>query len=158
MREQFIVYENPILHRENNGSNITISNGKVVNVIPVPESYYQCDFCGKDVDVQTDEGLSISVFVLNNNHALCWDCTKECFTQDITLLSNIGWCSCCTDEKANKWLYIEDNDELSPVAKFNSEMQVERFADLYVSLLGRNLICLTGELAEPLQEDEIKDR
>ena len=78
MQDTFVVYENPILHRENNGSEIILStDNEVRNVIPVPINDWLCDLCGDDVPVQTDEGKPIAVFVFNNTKALCWNCTKK---------------------------------------------------------------------------------
>ena len=154
--EKFIVYENPILHRENNGSDIVVTNADnvVVNAIEVPEHLYVCDFCNDDIDVQTDEGLPISVFVLNNSHALCPKCAKQCFTYDITMLDRLGWCGCCTNDKSDRYLYIEKDNMHTPVARFNTQEQADWFGDMYAGFTGRELFCIQGELSEPLQQND----
>ena len=155
MQDTFVVYENPILHRENNGSEIILStDNEVRNVIPVPINDWLCDLCGDDVPVQTDEGKPIAVFVYNNTKALCWNCTKEVTTYDTELLMRIGWCSCCTDKDANKWLYHEKDNMYYPIAKFNSDEQCDRFGGLFVEQTGQELVCITGELSEPLQKNK----
>lgn len=156
MREKFIIYENPILHRTNNGSEITVSDATnaVVHVSPLPTDFYVCDFCNDTIDVQTDEGKPISVFVLNNNNALCWKCTKNVFIQDITLFDTIGFCSCCTDEDSKYYMYIQNNNVWEAIARFNSQEQADKFGEMYSGLTGRELMCLVGELAEPLQTKE----
>ncbi len=156
MQEQFIIYENPVLHRENNGSQVVVSGSDnvVLNVIDVPEYLYTCDFCNDDIEVQTDDGKPLSVFVLNNTHALCRVCVKQSFTYDLTMYDRIGWCSCCTNEDVDKYLYIENDNTYSPIARFSTQDQADWFGQLYAGHTGRELICIHGELTEPLQENE----
>ena len=156
MQEQFIVYENPVLHRENNGSQVVVSGSDnvVLNVYDVPEYLYTCDFCNKEIEVQTDDGKPLSVFVLNNSHALCEDDVKQAFTYDLTMYDRIGWCSCCTNGSADKYLYIENDNTLYPVARFSTQDQADWFGLMYAGHTGRELICIHGELTAPLQENE----
>lgn len=155
MSEKFVIYEDPVAHRVNQGSEITVSDAtKVVVNYTLPNDHYVCDFCNDEIDVQTDEGKAISVFVLNNNNALCFQCTNKVFTQDVSLFDSIGFCSCCTDDTSKHYLYIENNNEWEAVARFNSQAQADRFGELYSGLTGRTLMCLVGELSEPLHKTE----
>jgi len=136
MKEQFVVYENPITHRQNIGSAITIQfDNQPTQVIEIAESDWICDFCNSQIKIFDEEENQLSVFCLNNSNAVCMNCYFELIKKDKSLNKEYGICQCCMDKEITdshrivfRDVKTEDNKfTFQGFMRFKSKSQLEDY-------------------------------
>lgn len=148
MKEQFVIYENPIQHRTNVGSHISIVTDNETSTIPISPIDWLCDFCNSNIQIFDEQEIQMSVFVLNNNNALCMKCFFEVIKKDRTMADEFGLCQCCmdkevTDEHRIVFRNIESKElkgNWQGFMRFKSEYQLARFLSQYYDATGEMVL------------------
>jgi hypothetical protein len=149
MKEQFVVYENPITHRKNVGSSITIQfDDQPTEVISIAESDWLCDFCNNQIKVFDVEENQLNVFVLNNSNALCMDCYFNVIKKDKSLNNEYGICRCCMDKEVtdnHRIVFrnregVQLNGTWQGFMRFKSKYQLAEYLNKYHETTGELVI------------------
>jgi len=144
MKEQFVIYENPITHRTNVGSHLSIVTDNETTTIPISPIDWLCDFCNSNIQIFDEQEIQMSVFVLNNNNALCMKCFFEIIKNDRTMADEFGLCQCCMDKEITDEHYVimrhTKDDKWQSFMRFKSDYQLAKFLSQYYDATGEMVL------------------
>ena len=144
MKEQFVIYENPITHRTNQGSHLSIVTDNETTTIPISPIDWLCDFCNSNIQIFDEQEVQMSVFVLNNNNALCMKCFFATIKKDRTMADEFGLCGCCMDREVPDDHYLimrlTKDDKWQGFMRLKSEYQLTKFLSQYYDATGEMVL------------------